>query len=65
MQLQKAARPQPIMLKFLPIMLLSIAQKFAHYAYINSLIFKSIDCSIRVYSGLGMHVTTNYSIQMF
>ena len=25
-------RPRPIMLKFLPIMLLSVAQKFTHYA---------------------------------
>ena len=64
------SRPQPIMLNFLLIMLLSIAQKFtnyaqyyAHFALImsaNFVTFKSIDCSIRVYSGLGIMSLTSY-----
>ena len=45
-------RLRPIMLKNLPIMLLSIAQKIAHYAqnyaHVKELCLKS-DCSIRVY----------------
>ena len=42
-------RLRPIMLKNLPIMLLSIAQHYAqNYAHVKELCLKS-DCSIRVY----------------
>ena len=56
-----AYRLRPIMLKNLPIMLLSIAQKIAHYAqnyaHVKELCLKS-DCSIRVY----LLVSKNYLI---
>ena len=55
------SRLRPIMLKNLPIMLLSIAQKIAHYAqnyaHVKELCLKS-DCSIRVY----LLVSKNYLI---